>query len=147
MRQRHAAMVERQLAGTWTLVSLSRTLATSGKPLAERPRRGFLNFAPGNRMMTITVARDRRPPTALFPTDRETIQLFSGLIAYAGSYAVDGDRIVIDVDTSWNESWSGSRQVRFFAIEGRRLTLRTEPARSTADAEDSIDTQVWEKIG
>jgi hypothetical protein len=147
MQQRHAATVERQLAGTWKLVSLRRELVPSGKPAPERPRGGFLNFAPGNRVMTIVVPLDRKAPADLFPTDQETIHLFTGLVAYAGRYAVEGDKIVIHVDTSWNESWSGTRQVRFYAIDGKHLTLKTEPSRNTADGQDSVYTQVWEKVG
>ncbi len=147
MQQRHAATIERQLIGTWKLVSLSRQLVPSGKPAPERPRTGYLNFAPGNRVMTIVAPLDRKAPAETFPTDQEMIRLFSGLVAFAGRYAVDGDKITIDVDMSWNESWTGTRQVRSFAIDGRRLTLRTEPARNTADGQDSIYTQMWEKVG
>jgi hypothetical protein len=147
MQLRHASTVERQLDGTWKLVSLSRTLVPGGKPVSERPRSGFLNFAPGNRMMAIAVPLDRRAPADLFPTDQETIQLFAGLMAYAGRYVIEGDKLVIHVDTSWNESWTGTRQVRLYALEGRRLTLKTEPSRTTADSQDSVETQVWEKVG
>lgn len=102
MQQRHAATVERQLAGTWKLVSLSREFVPNGKPAPERPRGGFLNFAPGNRVMTIVVPLDRKAPAEMFPTD---------------------------------------------ALDGRRLTLKTEPSRNTADGQDSVYTQVWEKVG
>lgn len=146
MQQRHEASVERQLAGTWKLVSFSRTLVPSGRPAPERPRSGFLNFAPGNRVMTVIVPLDRKAPADLFPTDREVIQLFTGLAAYCGRYAIEGDKLVIHVDTSWNESWTGSRQVRFYALDGKRLTLKTEPSRNTADGQDSVQTQVWEKL-
>ena len=147
MQQRHAATVERQLAGTWKLVSLSREFVPSGKPAPERLRSGFLNFAPGNRVMTIVVPLDRKAPAEMFPTDQEMIHLFTGLVAYSGRYAVEGDKIVIDVDTSWNESWTGTRQARLYTLDGKRLMLKTEPSRNTADGQDSVYTQVWEKVG
>jgi hypothetical protein len=147
MQQRHAATVERQLVGTWKLVSLSRELLPGGKPAPERPRNGFLNFAPGNRMMAMVVPRDRKAPAEMFPTDQEMIHLFTGLVAYCGRYAVEGDTIVTHVDMSWNQSWTGTRQVRFYTLEGKRLMLKTGPSRNTADGQDSVHTQVWEKVG
>jgi hypothetical protein len=146
MQQLHTTTIERQLAGTWKLVSLTRELVPSGKPAPEPPRTGFLNFAPGNRMITIVVPVDRKPAADIFPTDRETIHLFTGLVAYAGTYAVEADKIIIYVDTSWNQSWTGTKQARYYKLDGRRLTFKTEPSRSTADGQDSVYTQVWEKV-
>src|SRR5262245_44925179 len=147
MQERHTTTVERQLAGSWKLVSFRREVMPSRKPAPERARSGYLTFAPGRRMMTIVVPLDRKRPTDNFPTDQETIALFAGLVAYAGTYAVEGDKLAIDVDTSWNQTWTGTRQIRSFHIDGRRLTLTTPPRRVTADGQDCVDTEVWEKVG
>jgi hypothetical protein len=67
------------------------------------------------------------------PTDAEKIGLFSSMIAYAGTYEIAGDRVVHHVDISWNEAWTGTQQVRFFRMDGDRLTITTAVAKSPRD--------------
>jgi hypothetical protein len=137
---------ESDLLGTWKLVSLRRRHAPTGEEIADHPRTGFITFAPGARMMTILVWADRAAPAGEIPTDMERIALHKSVIAFAGDYRIHPDRLVFNVDVSWNESWTGSQQVRFCRIDGDRMTLTTEPHRSSTDGIDSVFTQVWEKL-
>jgi hypothetical protein len=57
-------------------------------------------------------------PAGVVPTDAERIELYSGLSAYAGRYSIEGDLVSHDVDASWNQSWTGTVQVRQFRIDG-----------------------------
>src|SRR5215217_4791888 len=98
------------------------------------------------RVMSILVPKDRKKPAADVPTDLERIALHKSLIAFAGHYAIEPGRIVIQVEISWNEAWSGTEQIRFYALDGDRMTLRTEPHRSATDGYDSVYIQEWEKI-
>src|SRR5712671_1062976 len=50
-----------------------------------------------------------------------------GVNASSGRYTVEGEKVVHHVDVSWNESWTGTDQVRFFKLEGDRLTITTAP--------------------
>jgi hypothetical protein len=44
---------------------------------------------------------------------------------YAGEYWIEGDRVVIKCDVAWNAAWIGTEQVRFFAIQGDKLSVRS----------------------
>jgi hypothetical protein len=39
---------------------------------------------------------------------------------------VQGNQVLFDVDVSWNESWTGSRQVRSFELAGDDLKISAE---------------------
>jgi hypothetical protein len=47
-------------------------------------------------------------------------------IAYTGTFGIDGDQVFFDLDVSWNESWTGTRQVRTFELKGNRLMISAE---------------------
>jgi hypothetical protein len=138
--------IEQQLLGTWRLVSLRRELVATGRDIPDPPRQGLITFAPGGRMMTMLVWTDRPGPAGDVPSDDERAALHRSLIAFAGSYTVEADRLVFHVEMSWNELWTGHEQVRVFALDGERLTLRTEPHKSALDGRESVYVQVWEKI-
>jgi Lipocalin-like domain len=46
---------------------------------------------------------------------------------YSGKYTIEGNRMAIRVDMSWNEIYSGANQnqIRFFNMEGDILTIRS----------------------
>ena len=47
------------------------------------------------------------------------------MAGYSGVYRVDGDRWITKADVSWNESWTGTEQTRFFKVEGDTLAVTT----------------------
>src|SRR5262249_16075360 len=64
----------------------------------------------------------------------------------AGTYMVSGNQVVHHVDASWNESWTGTDQVRNFKFDGERLTIATAPSPSPRTGKMSVRTLVWEKV-
>jgi hypothetical protein len=40
------------------------------------------------------------------------------MLAYSGKYRIDKNKIIINVDIAWDESWNGTEQVRYYQIEG-----------------------------
>jgi hypothetical protein len=70
----------------------------------------------------------------------------SGLIAYAGSYTIDGDKVSHHVDASWNQAWTGTTQVRQFKIEGNSLHIRTMPAKNALTGRQSSSVLIWTKV-
>jgi hypothetical protein len=52
-------------------------------------------------------------PAGAVPTEEEKAKLFGTLIAYSGTYVLDGDKVTHKIDVSWNQSWTGADQVRF----------------------------------
>jgi hypothetical protein len=49
----------------------------------------------------------------------------STLVAYTGTYRLDGDKWTTSVEVAWNPEWVGTEQVRSFKIEGERLQVLT----------------------
>jgi Lipocalin-like domain len=113
--------------GTWKLESYAtEDIATGQKStlLGLHPR-GFLNYGADCRMYAILVKDGRKPPATFVPTDAERIDLYSGFIAYAGIYRIEGDKVSHQIDASWNQSWTETTQVRRFKIDGNRLYITT----------------------
>jgi hypothetical protein len=65
-------------------------------------------------MYAIITAENRIQPEAANPTDEQRVKLHKTMIAYAGTYTVEADKVIHHVDISWNEARTGSNQIRFF---------------------------------
>ena len=136
-----------RLLGTWKLKSCTFEDAETGKqsnPLGIHPV-GYLNYSSDGRMMVMTFADNRQAPIGSIPSDSETIALFKTMVAYAGTFIVDDDKVTHNVDASWNEAWTGTQQTRFYKLEGSILTFTTSPARSPLGAPIGVFTLVWER--
>ncbi len=97
-------------------------------------------------MYAIGIADNRvksRSPTA---TDEERAKLHQAMFAYAGSYALDGDKVIHHVDVAWNESWTGTDLVRFYKLEDDILTITTAPNKSPLDGREGRSILTWEKV-
>jgi len=68
------------------------------------------------------------------------------MVSYTGTYEVRGDTIVHHVDVSWNETWTGTEQTRFYKFDGDRLSLATTPSVDPVEGKMSIRTLVWERV-
>jgi Lipocalin-like domain len=144
-----ARAAENPLLGTWRLQSFVYEVIGTGtrfKPFGEHPI-GFLSYSPDGRMYVILVAEDRPKPHDVVPTDEEKVNLEGSMVAYAGTYTVDREKVVHHVDVSWNEYWTGTDQVRFYKIDGDTLTITTAPGPSplTAGVERRA-ILVWKKV-
>src|SRR5262249_27289701 len=50
------------------------------------------------------------------------------MMAYTGRYHIEGDDVfAVHVDVSWHPSWLGSKQRRYFKIEGDMLSIVSAP--------------------
>ena len=108
------------LFGTWKLLAVQFELADSGERLSlfgSTPR-GRLILTNTGDMMTIITSTDRAPTG-------DTARLFETMMAYAGKFLLDGDKLVISCDLSWHPDWVGTEQVRYFKLDGEKLSLRT----------------------
>src|SRR5215468_4573160 len=108
------------LIGTWRLVALHFEFADSGERHAQfgpAPHGRLILTGTGDLMTVITSAeRAGRDDAA---------RLFETMMAYAGKYRLEGDRIVVRCDMAWHPDWVGTEQVRFFKLDGDRLSLRS----------------------
>jgi hypothetical protein len=85
--------------------------------------------------------QDRKTRAALVPTAEEKIALYDTMFAYAGTYSVEADRVIHNLDMSWNKAWDGTQQVRF------TLTYRSAPAKNPLDGKDCVHTVKFQKVG
>jgi hypothetical protein len=142
------AQVE-QLYGTWRLVSWIREVVGTGErsEIFGKAPYGFLTYGRDGRMSAMIVRENRPKPLNYAKlTDQERIALFTSTIAYGGTFTVEGSRVVHHVDISWNEAWTDTIQVRHFHIDGRTLTIRTDPAASPIDGQQATAMLIWEKV-
>jgi hypothetical protein len=113
------------LMGTWKMVSWKREIIATGDQadaLGPDPV-GFINYGSDGRFYAIVVSKDRQPPGTFRASDDEKLGLFNSMLAYAGTYTLDDEKAVHHVDASWNQAWTGTDQVRFYKLDGDRLTV------------------------
>jgi hypothetical protein len=134
--------------GTWKLQSFrTEDLATGQKTdLFGAHPSGYLSYGPDCRMYAILIKEGRKGPAELFPTDAERVDLYDGFVSYAGTYSIEGDRVSHHVDASWNQSWTGTTQVRQFKIDGKYLYIKTLPAKNPLTGKESTSELVWVKV-
>ena len=142
-----ALAADKDLHGTWKLMSLSRKSAdgTVEEPRGKVPR-GYLHLGPDGRMMSVIVNEKRPKPASVAKmTDQERVQLFNSMNAYAGTYKLAGNKITYTFDVVHNEVPERAA-VRDFKIDGRRMTMVNEVAASTMDGTMAQTVTVWEKV-
>jgi Lipocalin-like domain len=135
------------IVGTWRIESFVREVTATGQrdnEFGDKPS-GYISYLPDGRMRAMLVTGNRTKPTGGVPTDKEKSELFGTMIAYAGTYSVDGDMVVHNVEVSWNQLWTGSKQVRFFKAEGDTLTITTAVAKSPRDGQEGRTIVVFKK--
>jgi hypothetical protein len=71
--------------------------------------------------MFILTAEGRKPAK----TVEERANLLSTVIAYAGTYRLEGDKWITRVEVAWNPDWIGTEQTRSFKVDGDRLQVLT----------------------
>ena len=109
--------------GAWQLLSYSVEQQSNGDtfaPMGDTPS-GYVIFTPEGRLSFMLSAEGRRPGESA----EERSALLSSMIAYTGTYRLEGDRWITQVDVAWNPEWVGTEQTRFFTIDGDVLTVHT----------------------
>jgi hypothetical protein len=142
-----ATAADNSIVGTWKVKSLVREVISTGErqnDLGDRPD-GYISYQPDGRMFAMLVSGNRAKPAGTSPTDEEKVKLFGTLVAYSGAYVVEGDKVTHKIDVSWNESWTGGDQIRFFKVEGNTLTITTAVNKSPRDGREGRAIVVFTK--
>jgi hypothetical protein len=124
-----------QILGTWRMQAWTRRVVETGEvtnALGPHPY-GYIHYAEDGRMMVFVLKSGRPRPASSPPTNEEKIALFDSMLAYAGTYIVESDRVIHTLDGSWNELWTGTQQIRYMTLQGGQLIYRTP---ETADPMD-----------
>ena len=109
--------------GVWQLLTYLVEVKESGEtfpPMGDKPT-GYVIFTPEGRLSFTLSGEGRQPAT----TDQERAGLLNSVIAYTGSYRLEGDRWITQVDVAWNPEWVGTEQTRYFRVEADHLTVTT----------------------
>ncbi|MGH8641306.1 MAG: lipocalin-like domain-containing protein [Burkholderiales bacterium] len=143
-----APAAEKDLHGTWKMVSQSQKVLDTGEVRAGRGKapNGYMTFTPDGRVIGV-IAGDKRPkPESVAKmTDQQRIALFNSMNAYAGTFTLEGNKLTRRYDVTHNEV-TARAAVGEIKIEGRRLTMANEPSFSTSDGKKVQTTTVWEKV-
>jgi hypothetical protein len=112
-----------QVIGFWKLVSYVVEIQATGQiePVMGQHPTGYVNFSPEGRVMFILTGEGRKPAK----TAEERADLLSTVVAYTGTYRIEGDRWITKVDVAWSPEWVGTEQARNFKIDGDRLQVLT----------------------
>ena len=139
-------MNKNPLLGTWKMKSYVVTTAAGERstPYGHNPQ-GYLSYSADGRMQAIVAASSREVPAAASATDSERVALYNTMFAYAGTYSVEGGKVVHHVDISWNEAWTGTDQTRFFELNGDTLRF-TARIPDPVTGEERHYAVVWEKV-
>ena len=111
--------------GTWRLVSwVVEVIETSEqiRQFGDDPP-GFIHFTPEGRVFAVLTASGRKP----VEKEADQVAAFGSLIAYAGRYRVDGNKLVTTVEVSADPGAVGTDLIRFFNLEGDTLEIKTAP--------------------
>ena len=134
------------LLGTWKMTSYVVTTAAGERstPFGESPT-GYLSYSADGRMQVIGAANGRRVTASGSPPDHERVMLYDTIFAYAGTYSLEGGKVIHHVDISWNEVWTGTDQIRLVEVNGSVLTLTTHIPDPVSGSE-TVYAVVWEKV-
>ena len=133
----------KQLAGSWKLTSWTIQIigGDATEPFGSNPK-GRALFTPDGHVGFIIAGANRKPAA----NDAESAALLKTLLVYTGRFAIDGDKFTTKVDMSGNELLTGQDQVRYFKLEGERMTIRTaEQVSSVFPGRKVIGTLTWER--
>lgn len=133
-----------RLVGHWRLVSYTERKASGETAdVFGAAAKGYLSYFADGRM-TVLVAGDGRQHfrgawDAIPPTEKAAA--YDKLIAYAGRYSDQGDRVVHHVEICWIPNWEGRDLVRLVIPAGEgRMILRTPAERPPAQ------DLLWERM-
>jgi len=132
-----------RLAGRWKLTSWKIKIigGDATEPFGPNPK-GRAVFTPDGFSAFMIARPDRKPAT----NDADSAALLKSLMVHTGKFSVDGDKLTTEVDLSWNEILTGTSQVRFFKLEGYKLSIRTvEQASAVLPGKRVVGALNWER--
>jgi lipocalin-like protein len=111
-----------RILGVWKLVSFEAEIQATGQKesvMGQNPTE-FAIFTQTRALFLLT-GEARKPAK----TVQERADLLNTLVAYTGTYRLEGEEWITNVDVAWNPEWIGTEQKRFFKLEGDRLQVLT----------------------
>jgi hypothetical protein len=142
------ARADESVVGSWRLVSWVE-VETESKAIhvvfGDNPN-GIITYTSDGHMSLFITDTRRKPPAGPRATDAEAIDLYRTMIAYSGTYSIDGNKVTYKIEVSRNQAWSGTSQQRFVQVKDNQLTIKTPPIISPLSGKETIHTLLWERL-
>ncbi len=144
------------LLGTWKLISITAIFLDGNveKDTFGKNPIGYITYTIEGKMMVMFSKSERQllsgnsasPLTAAIHSVpiEERAQAFSSFNSYAGSYNIDGNKVIHHVEIASVPNRIGKSLTRNFKIDGNRVTLHTPQSKS-----DDISKKfelIWERV-
>ena len=112
------------LIGTWQVVSFEAVSPSTGEhePARGDHPSGYTIFTPEGRMSVLITNEGRKAPS----TNQDRADLFQSMVAYTGTYRVEGNRWFTKVDVAANPALIGTEQGRSFQLTSDQLQESTD---------------------
>jgi lipocalin-like protein len=143
-----AESLNQPLVGTWRLLALEARGAdgVAHYPMGENVVGYLIYTADG--YMSGHLMRPGRPGfesgDALRPNPDEAAEAVGGYLSYCGTYEISRSGVVVHhVELSLAPNWIGAEQVRFYELDGDRLTITTRP--HLAAGHQAATRLIWER--
>jgi len=112
-----------KIVGTWKVVSFETEYQATGarEAIMGKNPAGNSIYTPEGRMMVLITGEGRKRAT----TDQDRAGLWRSMLAYSGTYRLEGDKHITNIDASSIPEWAGTERVTFFRIDGDRFQYTT----------------------
>ena len=141
-----AQEINSPIVGLWKLTSnvtkIVATGAQSGQS-GEHPI-GYQLFTKGGHMIFIQNAENRKRPAGATATDAERVALFNSMVAYAGTYKLDGSKVLIHMEA--NAVPGQPDRSYTMEISGNKLTLTADPPFMSGTGQQIVSIRTFERV-
>ncbi|MGN6460146.1 MAG: lipocalin-like domain-containing protein [Pseudolabrys sp.] len=110
----------KEIVGGWTLLAAQMQFEDGTAIDMHGPKPSGSVVFTDKRMSAIITHRSRPART-----NDNLGDLFKTMLAYAGTYGIEGNELVTAVDAAWVPEWVGTTQRRAIEIAGDTLLIRT----------------------
>ena len=133
---------QQSLVGTYKVIS--EIVEVDGTPSqnSAKPRTGYLVLTP-TRAIAFSTTGERTFGTSV----AEKAALLDSMAGWAGTYRVEGDKLITTAEVSYTENLNGKPMVNTCQLSGNRLTTTSEPMPYPREpSKTMIRRAVYEKI-
>jgi len=138
--------LQSSLVGLWKVTSVTNKLVPSDEmvhPFGEHPS-GNEIFTRGGHMMFSMFGENRIVPAQPIPTDVDRVALFNALVAYSGTYKVEGSKVIMHFEA--NAAPGNTDRTYLAEISGNKLTLTSQPFTSGITGQRIITIRTFERV-
>jgi hypothetical protein len=109
---------------------------------------GYIQYSAGGHVVVfLSIENLKRPASVAAYTDTERAEIHKGIFgAYAGTYSVEANKLTHHIVASWRPDWTGEQQIRYFELNGSKLTIRTAPITSVVTGKPIVATLTFERL-